>query len=225
MHVWTLPQGGTFVSLPNILNSQGQDKSTDVKVSLDLLLELLFAATVLLITLNVGMIKPYQDFMLLKLYVHFILFWPVVFATVASDLAHVIIQLCFVLQQEHAKCVFVLHGHITAVKSLSFCSSGLALVSGGIGGLLNIWSLQVRKQHTQFAWPEVSAKSPYLTINFIKLPKNVTIIVYYSNICQGSHFRVLILRLLCASYRMVQFCRLLQVWVQSSVLPGYQTWV
>ncbi|XP_078128363.1 putative E3 ubiquitin-protein ligase HERC1 isoform X2 [Sander vitreus] len=75
VHVWTLPQGGTFVSLPNILNSQGQDKSTDVK-------------------------------------------------------------------QEHAKCVFVLHGHITAVKSLSFCSSGLALVSGGIGGLLNIWSLQ-----------------------------------------------------------------------------------
>ncbi|KAA8584475.1 hypothetical protein FQN60_008260 [Etheostoma spectabile] len=75
VHVWTLPQGGTFVSLPNILNTQGQAKSTDVK-------------------------------------------------------------------QEHAKCVFVLHGHITAVKSLSFCSSGLALVSGGIGGLLNIWSLQ-----------------------------------------------------------------------------------
>ncbi|XP_051907348.1 probable E3 ubiquitin-protein ligase HERC1 isoform X3 [Hippocampus zosterae] len=43
---------------------------------------------------------------------------------------------------ESAKCVFVLLGHITAVKSLSFCSSGLALVSGGIGGLLNIWSLQ-----------------------------------------------------------------------------------
>ncbi|XP_028317880.1 probable E3 ubiquitin-protein ligase HERC1 [Gouania willdenowi] len=41
-----------------------------------------------------------------------------------------------------AKCAFVLHGHITAVKSLSFCSSGLALVSGGIGGLLNVWSLQ-----------------------------------------------------------------------------------
>ncbi|KAM8827696.1 putative E3 ubiquitin-protein ligase HERC1 isoform 4-T4 [Spinachia spinachia] len=75
VHVWTLPQGGTFVSLPNILNSsQRQDKSADVK--------------------------------------------------------------------EKAKCVFVLHGHITAVKSLSFCSSGLALVSGGIGGLLNIWSLQ-----------------------------------------------------------------------------------
>ncbi|XP_057674688.1 probable E3 ubiquitin-protein ligase HERC1 isoform X1 [Corythoichthys intestinalis] len=43
---------------------------------------------------------------------------------------------------ESAKCVFALHGHITAVKSLSFCPSGLALVSGGIGGLLNIWSLQ-----------------------------------------------------------------------------------
>lgn len=49
------------------------------------------------------------------------------------------------LQQDGAKCLFVLHGHITAVKSLSFCSTGLALVSGGIGGLLNIWSLQVRK--------------------------------------------------------------------------------
>lgn len=47
-------------------------------------------------------------------------------------------------QRDGAKCVFLLHGHITAVKSLSFCSGGLALVSGGIGGLLNIWSLQVR---------------------------------------------------------------------------------
>uniref|UniRef100_UPI0037E82BA5 probable E3 ubiquitin-protein ligase HERC1 n=1 Tax=Semicossyphus pulcher TaxID=241346 RepID=UPI0037E82BA5 len=76
VHVWTLPQGGTAVSLPNILNSPlSEDKSCEVK-------------------------------------------------------------------QEIAKCVFVLHGHITAVKSLSFCSSGLALVSGGIGGLLNIWSLQ-----------------------------------------------------------------------------------
>lgn len=42
MHVWTLPQGGAVVSLPNILNSPTQqDKSSDVKVSLDLLLELL----------------------------------------------------------------------------------------------------------------------------------------------------------------------------------------
>ncbi|XP_040012788.1 probable E3 ubiquitin-protein ligase HERC1 isoform X4 [Xiphias gladius] len=76
VYVWTLPQGGTIVSLPNILNnSPGQDENNDVK-------------------------------------------------------------------QDSAKCVFVLHGHITAVKSLSFCSSGLTLVSGGIGGLLNIWSLQ-----------------------------------------------------------------------------------
>lgn len=52
---------------------------------------------------------------------------------------------CSTLQQESAKCVFVFHGHITAVRSLSFCPSGLALVSGGIGGLLNIWSLQARK--------------------------------------------------------------------------------
>lgn len=48
------------------------------------------------------------------------------------------------VQRHGAKCAFLLHGHITAVKSLSFCSGGLALVSGGIGGLLNIWSLQVR---------------------------------------------------------------------------------
>lgn len=72
----------------------------------------------------------------------FSIVWPV-----CLELAHDIIQFCFFLQQESAKSVFVLHGHITAVKSLSFCSSGLALVSGGIGGLLNIWSLQVRKQH------------------------------------------------------------------------------
>uniref|UniRef100_A0A9J8D3K3 HECT-type E3 ubiquitin transferase n=1 Tax=Cyprinus carpio carpio TaxID=630221 RepID=A0A9J8D3K3_CYPCA len=43
----------------------------------------------------------------------------------------------------NAKCVFRLSGHITAVKTLSFCPSGLALVSGGIGGVLNIWSLRV----------------------------------------------------------------------------------
>ncbi|XP_040914288.1 probable E3 ubiquitin-protein ligase HERC1 isoform X4 [Toxotes jaculatrix] len=76
VYVWTLPQGGTTVLLPNMLNnSPSQNKNNDVK-------------------------------------------------------------------QDSAKCVFVLHGHITAVKSLSFCPSGLTLVSGGIGGLLNIWSLQ-----------------------------------------------------------------------------------
>uniref|UniRef100_A0A8C7YP15 HECT-type E3 ubiquitin transferase n=1 Tax=Oryzias sinensis TaxID=183150 RepID=A0A8C7YP15_9TELE len=73
VYVWTMPQGGTVVSLPNIFNSPTQDKSPE---------------------------------------------------------------------QDSAKCAFVLHGHITAVKSLSFCFSGLALVSGGIGGLLNIWSLE-----------------------------------------------------------------------------------
>ena len=62
-------------------------------------------------------------------------------------LAHEITCFCSFFLQDSAKCVFVLHGHITAVKSLSFCSSGLTLVSGGIGGLLNIWSLQVRKQY------------------------------------------------------------------------------
>ncbi|XP_061589686.1 probable E3 ubiquitin-protein ligase HERC1 isoform X2 [Cololabis saira] len=75
VHVWTLPQGGTIVSLPNILNSSQRQ-------------------------------GEYTQF------------------------------------EDGAKCVFVLHGHITAVRSLSFCPSGLALVSGGIGGLLNIWSLQ-----------------------------------------------------------------------------------
>ncbi|KAM3600471.1 uncharacterized protein V6R79_024041 [Siganus canaliculatus] len=74
VHVWTLPQGGTVVSMLNLKNSQtSQEKNT---------------------------------------------------------------------AKESAKCVLILHGHITAVKSLSFCPSGLALVSGGIGGLLNIWSLQ-----------------------------------------------------------------------------------
>ncbi|XP_076014530.1 putative E3 ubiquitin-protein ligase HERC1 isoform X2 [Genypterus blacodes] len=76
VYVWTVPQGGTVVSLPNILGSSpSQEKNSDVKC-------------------------------------------------------------------DGAKCVFILSGNITAVKSLSFCPSGLALVSGGAGGLLNIWSLQ-----------------------------------------------------------------------------------
>nr|XP_014345328.1 PREDICTED: probable E3 ubiquitin-protein ligase HERC1 [Latimeria chalumnae] len=41
-----------------------------------------------------------------------------------------------------ANCVFRLNGHITAVKTVSFSPDGLALLSGGIGGLINIWSLQ-----------------------------------------------------------------------------------
>ncbi|KAM6984699.1 putative E3 ubiquitin-protein ligase HERC1 [Aplochiton taeniatus] len=76
LYVWTLPQGGNSVSVPNFLsNSPSQEKSSSTK-------------------------------------------------------------------RGSAKCVFRLSGHITAVKTLSFCHSGLALVSGGIGGLLNIWSLQ-----------------------------------------------------------------------------------
>uniref|UniRef100_UPI003AAEB7BA probable E3 ubiquitin-protein ligase HERC1 n=1 Tax=Centroberyx gerrardi TaxID=166262 RepID=UPI003AAEB7BA len=76
VYVWTLPQGGTIVSLPNILSGSPTQEKTSGS------------------------------------------------------------------QRDSAKCRFTLNGHITAVKSLSFCPSGLALVSGGIGGLLNIWSLQ-----------------------------------------------------------------------------------
>ncbi|XP_050948731.1 probable E3 ubiquitin-protein ligase HERC1 isoform X3 [Labeo rohita] len=76
LYVWTLPQGGANVSVPNFLTSStSQDKSSAIK-------------------------------------------------------------------RGNAKCVFRLSGHITAVKTLSFCPSGLALVSGGIGGVLNIWSLR-----------------------------------------------------------------------------------
>ncbi|XP_073791889.1 probable E3 ubiquitin-protein ligase HERC1 isoform X5 [Danio rerio] len=76
LYVWTVPQGGANVSVPNFLTpSTSQDKSSAIK-------------------------------------------------------------------RGTAKCMFRLSGHITAVKTLSFCPSGLALVSGGIGGLLNIWSLR-----------------------------------------------------------------------------------
>ncbi|CAB1352023.1 unnamed protein product [Coregonus sp. 'balchen'] len=76
LNVWTLPQGGTNVSLPKFLGSSSSQEN------------------------NSG------------------------------------------IKRGSAKCVFRLSGHITAVKTLSFCPSGLALVSGGIGGILNIWSLQ-----------------------------------------------------------------------------------
>ncbi|XP_037401666.1 probable E3 ubiquitin-protein ligase HERC1 isoform X2 [Pygocentrus nattereri] len=76
LYVWTVPQGGTSVSVPNFLcASTSQERSAVVK-------------------------------------------------------------------RGNAKCVFRLSGHITAIKTLSFCPSGLALISGGIGGLLNIWSLR-----------------------------------------------------------------------------------
>ncbi|XP_069046831.1 probable E3 ubiquitin-protein ligase HERC1 isoform X3 [Lepisosteus oculatus] len=41
-----------------------------------------------------------------------------------------------------AVCVFQLKGHITPVRSVAFSPDGLALVSGGVGGLMNIWSLR-----------------------------------------------------------------------------------
>ncbi|TRY89480.1 hypothetical protein DNTS_016060 [Danionella cerebrum] len=43
---------------------------------------------------------------------------------------------------EGAVCVFKLRGHMTPVRTVEFSSDGLALVSGGVGGLLNIWSLR-----------------------------------------------------------------------------------
>ncbi|XP_037767220.1 probable E3 ubiquitin-protein ligase HERC1 isoform X1 [Chelonia mydas] len=41
-----------------------------------------------------------------------------------------------------AKCIYQLRGHITPVRTLAFSSDGLVLVSGGLGGLMNIWSLR-----------------------------------------------------------------------------------
>ncbi|CAL8352432.1 unnamed protein product [Merluccius merluccius] len=41
-----------------------------------------------------------------------------------------------------AHCVFQLKGHITPVRTVVFSPDGLALASGGVGGLMNIWSLR-----------------------------------------------------------------------------------
>ncbi|XP_005987770.1 probable E3 ubiquitin-protein ligase HERC1 isoform X3 [Latimeria chalumnae] len=41
-----------------------------------------------------------------------------------------------------ATCVHILKGHITPVRTVAFSPDGLALVSGGMGGLMNIWSLR-----------------------------------------------------------------------------------
>ena len=46
-----------------------------------------------------------------------------------------------------AMCVFQLKGHMTPVRTLAFSPDGLVLASGGVGGLMNIWSLQVRNTH------------------------------------------------------------------------------
>lgn len=53
---------------------------------------------------------------------------------------------CFQSSQwsgERAVCVFQLKGHITPVRTLAFSPDGMALASGGVGGLMNIWSLRV----------------------------------------------------------------------------------
>ncbi|XP_076880016.1 putative E3 ubiquitin-protein ligase HERC1 isoform X2 [Brachyhypopomus gauderio] len=41
-----------------------------------------------------------------------------------------------------AVCVFQLRGHMTPVRTLAFSPDGLALVSGAVGGLVNVWSLR-----------------------------------------------------------------------------------
>ncbi|XP_061742965.1 probable E3 ubiquitin-protein ligase HERC1 isoform X4 [Nerophis ophidion] len=44
--------------------------------------------------------------------------------------------------QDGATCVFQLKGHITPAKIVAFSPDGLSLASGGVGGLMNIWSLR-----------------------------------------------------------------------------------
>ncbi|XP_072108525.1 probable E3 ubiquitin-protein ligase HERC1 isoform X1 [Mobula birostris] len=78
VYVWTLPQGGTAVSLPNFLPSDVQGKQAEDRFRF----------------------------------------------------------------RGRAKCMFRLNAHITAVVAVSFSPNGLALLSGGIGGLINIWSMQ-----------------------------------------------------------------------------------
>ncbi|XP_078388638.1 putative E3 ubiquitin-protein ligase HERC1 isoform X9 [Cetorhinus maximus] len=41
-----------------------------------------------------------------------------------------------------AACIYQLKGHITPVRTVAFSPDGLVLVSGGLGGLMNIWSLR-----------------------------------------------------------------------------------
>ncbi|KAG9489664.1 hypothetical protein GDO78_005551 [Eleutherodactylus coqui] len=48
----------------------------------------------------------------------------------------------FCRKPEDIRCAYKLKGHITPVRTVAFSHDGLALVSGGLGGLLNIWSLR-----------------------------------------------------------------------------------
>lgn len=50
--------------------------------------------------------------------------------------------MCSQWSEEGAVCVFQLKGHITPVRTVAFSPDGLALASGGVGGLMNIWSLR-----------------------------------------------------------------------------------
>ncbi|XP_069758992.1 probable E3 ubiquitin-protein ligase HERC1 isoform X8 [Narcine bancroftii] len=43
---------------------------------------------------------------------------------------------------EEATCIYQLKGHVTPVKSVCFNPDGLILVSGELGGMMNIWSLR-----------------------------------------------------------------------------------
>ncbi|MEE6526294.1 hypothetical protein FKM82_026852, partial [Ascaphus truei] len=57
-----------------------------------------------------------------------------------SELRSASKELC--RKTEDSRCVYKLRGHITPVRTVAFSPDGLALVSGGLGGLLNIWSLR-----------------------------------------------------------------------------------
>uniref|UniRef100_A0A4W3J8I3 HECT-type E3 ubiquitin transferase n=1 Tax=Callorhinchus milii TaxID=7868 RepID=A0A4W3J8I3_CALMI len=68
--------------------------------------------------------------------------WTLPQAGAAVSLPHLLHSTDEQEKQRKVKCAFRLNGHITAVKSVSFSFDGLTLLSGGIGGLINIWSLQ-----------------------------------------------------------------------------------
>lgn len=60
-------------------------------------------------------------------------------------------------------CVFKLRGHMSPVRTVAFSPDGLALVSGGVGGLLNIWSLRVSVCHGRTFCKRIQAKLTILT--------------------------------------------------------------
>ncbi|XP_032830981.2 putative E3 ubiquitin-protein ligase HERC1 isoform X4 [Petromyzon marinus] len=48
----------------------------------------------------------------------------------------------WVHRKEAVQCAYRLNGHITAVKMVAFSADGMVLASGGVGSLMNIWSMQ-----------------------------------------------------------------------------------